>query len=173
MKYYIDAKEIFPEPGAVRFVHSAGNEIVICGSCISPLFSDIENSGNISFINDYGEFKTTLYGMPYLDIFAYDDGGVFCTINEQYDGEELQKIYYIDKKSCRVYEQGRGIRNFLISVTDGKFTKNLICPKKKSLFSALFPRLKNTLKFQKYRNFFQKINSLKQAVYSSAFLSAA
>lgn len=80
MKYYIDSKEVFLQDGAVQFIHSKGDEFIICGAMISPV-NEEENSDfikraqevcGIDFLLKEIRPEQIVYPVPYCNIFAQD-----------------------------------------------------------------------------------------------------
>lgn len=102
----------------------------------------IYDTYNISFCSRQNKPKLNLYCVPCLQVFAFDDEGVYGTIHS-FDKDFLNSdIYYIDLKK-NVYYLAKNIETFSTMLINKSYDKsNLIISKNITVFNDYFEALK-------------------------------
>ena len=133
MTYYIDTSEIFFDDCSAYFIGSKDDEFVTCGKIATPIVD--ENDSNfintakekygINFYLDEQDCSTEIYTVPYINIFASDKSGVYAVINDFPDTESSKHICRIDTESLTAYDLQCTLTEFINSINNGKFNKQL------------------------------------------------
>lgn len=136
MIYYIDINEIFFNKHSARFVFSKEDEFITCGKITTPIVD--ENDSNfintakekygINFFLDEQDCPTEIYAIPYINIFASDESGVYAVINDFPDIESKKSICYIDKHTLKAYNLKYTLSNFITAISNGTLKKQLYTP---------------------------------------------
>lgn len=133
MIYYIDTNEIFFNKHSARFVFSKEDEFITCGKIATPIVD--ENDSNfinttkekhgINFFIDEQDCSTEIYAVPYINIFASDESGVYAVINDFPDTESNKHICYINTELQTAYDLQYTLTEFVNSINNGNFKKQL------------------------------------------------
>lgn len=133
MTYYIDTGEIFFDDCSAYFICSKDNEFVTCGKIATPIVdgndSNFINTAKekygINFFLDEQDCSTEIYTVPYINIFASDESGVYAVINDFPDTESNKHICCIDTESPIAYDLQCTLTEFVNSINNGNFKKQL------------------------------------------------
>lgn len=136
MIYYIDTNEIFFNKHSARFVFSKEDEFITCGKITTPIVDEndsnfintIKEKYGINFFLDEQECSTKIYTIPYINIFASDESGVYAVINDFPDIESKKSICYIDKHTLKAYNLKYTLSNFITAINNGTLKKQLYTP---------------------------------------------
>lgn len=154
MIYYIDINEIFFNKHSARFVFSKEDEFITCGKIATPIVNDddwefikvIKEKYGINFFLDEQDCSTEIYAVPYINIFASDESGVYAVINDFPDIESKKSICYIDKHTLKAYNLKYTLSNFITAISNGTLKKQLYTP----LTDEHITVFKNKLEAQKH-----------------------
>lgn len=133
MTYFIDINEIFFNKHSVRFVFSKEDEFITCGKITTPIVdgndSNFINTAKekygIKFFLDEQDCSTEIYTVPYINIFASDENGVYAVINDFPDTESNKHICYINTELQTAYDLQYTLTEFVNSINNGNFKKQL------------------------------------------------
>lgn len=133
MIYYIDTSEIFFDDCSAYFINSKNDEFITCGKIAIPIVNkDDSNFINtakekygINFFLDEQECSTEIYAVPYINIFASDESGVYAVINDFPDTKSNKHICYINTESLTAYDLQCTLTEFVNSINNGNFKKQL------------------------------------------------
>lgn len=136
MIYYIDINEIFFNKHSARFVFSKEDEFITCGKTATPIVNDddwefikvIKEKYGINFFLDEQDCSTEIYAVPYINVFASDDSGVYAVINDFPDIESKKSICYIDKHTLKAYNLKYTLSDFITAINNGTLKKQLYTP---------------------------------------------
>lgn len=136
MIYYIDTNEIFFNKHSARFVFSKEDEFITCGKITTPIVDEndsnfintIKEKYGINFFLDEQECSTEIYTIPYINIFASDESGVYAVINDFPDIESKKSICYINKHTLKAYNLKYTLSDFITAINNGTFKKQLYTP---------------------------------------------
>lgn len=133
MIYYIDTSEIFFDDCSAYFINSKNDKFITCGKIAIPIVD--ENDSNfintakekygINFFLDERDCSTEIYAVPYINIFASDESGVYAVINDFPDTESNKHICYINTESLTAYDLQCTLTEFVNSINNGNFKKQL------------------------------------------------
>lgn len=133
MTYYIDTSEMFFDDCSAYFINSKEDEFITCGKITTPIVD--ENDSNfintakekygINFFLDERDCSTGIYAVPYINIFASDESGVYAVINDFPDTESNKHICYINTELQTVYDLQYTLTEFVNSINNGNFKKQL------------------------------------------------
>lgn len=154
MIYYIDINEIFFNKHSARFVFSKEDEFITCGKIATPIVAEDDSNFintakekyGINFFLDEQDCSTEIYAVPYINIFASDESGVYAVINDFPDIESKKLICYIDKHTLKAYNLKYTLSNFITAISNGTLKKQLYTP----LTDEHITVFKNKLKAQKH-----------------------
>lgn len=154
MIYYIDTNEIFFNKHSARFVFSKEDEFITCGKITTPIVDEndsnfintIKEKYGINFFLDEQECSTEIYTIPYINIFASDESGVYAVINDFPDIESKKSICYINKHTLKAYNLKYTLSNFITAISNGTLKKQLYAP----LTDEHITVFKNKLEAQKH-----------------------
>ena len=133
MIYYIDTSEIFFDDCSAYFINSKNDEFITCGKITIPIVdkddSNFINTAKekygIKFFLDEQECSTEIYAVPYINIFASDEKGVYAVINDFPDTKSNKHICYINTESLTAYDLQCTLIEFVNSINNGNFKKQL------------------------------------------------
>lgn len=133
MIYYIDTSEMFFDDCSAYFINSKNDEFITCGKIAIPIVdkddSNFINTAKekygINFFLDEQECSTEIYTIPYINIFASDESGVYAVINDFPDTKSNKHICYINTESLTAYDLQCTLTEFVNSINNGKFKKRL------------------------------------------------
>lgn len=133
MIYYIDTSEMFFDDCSAYFINSKNDEFITCGKITTPIVdgndSNFINTAKekygINFFLDEQDCSTEIYAVPYINIFASDESGVYAVINDFPDTESNKHICRIDTESMTAYDLQYTLTEFINSINNGKFKKRL------------------------------------------------
>lgn len=133
MTYFIDINKIFINKHSARFFFSKEDEFITCGKITTPIVdgndSNFINTAKekygINFFLDERDCSTEIYTVPYINIFASDESGVYAVINDFPDTESNKHICRIDTESMTAYDLQYTLTEFVNSINNGKFKKRL------------------------------------------------
>ena len=133
MIYYIDTSEIFFDDCSAYFINSKNDEFVTCGKIAIPIVdkddSNFINTAKekygINFFLDERDCSTEIYAIPYINIFASDESGVYAVINDFPDTKSNKHICYINTESLTAYDLQCTLMEFVNSINNGSFKKQL------------------------------------------------
>lgn len=136
MIYYIDTNEIFFNKHSARFVFSKEDEFITCGKITTPIadgndltfINTAKEKYGINFFLDEQECSTEIYTIPYINIFASDESGVYAVINDFPDIESKKSICYINKHTLKAYNLKYTLSDFITAINNGTFKKQLYTP---------------------------------------------
>lgn len=136
MIYYIDTNEIFFNKHSARFVFSKEDEFITCGKIATPIVDEDDSNFintakekyGIKFFLDEQDCSTEIYAVPYINIFASDESGVYAVINDFPDIESKKSICYIDKHTLKAYNLKYTLSNFITAINNGTLKKQLYTP---------------------------------------------
>ena len=154
MIYYIDINEIFFNKHSARFVFSKEDEFITCGKITTPIVDEDDSNFinttkekyGINFFLDEQDCSTEIYTVPYINIFASDESGVYAVINDFPDIESKKSICYIDKHTLKAYNLKYTLSNFITAINNGTLKKQLCTP----LTDEHITVFKNKLEAQKH-----------------------
>lgn len=133
MIYYIDTSEIFFNKYSARFVFSKEDEFITCGKITTPIVYGNDSSFintakekyGIKFYLDEQDCSNEIYAVPYVNCFAEDDDGLYTIINDFPDTKSSEHICRIDTESLTAYDLQYTLTEFINSINNGKFKKQL------------------------------------------------
>lgn len=136
MIYYIDTSEIFFSDCSAYFINSKNDEFITCGKITTPIVDEDDSNFintakekyGIKFFLDEQECSTEIYAVPYINIFALDESGVYAVINDFPDIESKKSICYIDKHTLKAYNLKYTLSNFITAISNGTLKKQLYTP---------------------------------------------
>ena len=133
MIYYIDTSEIFFDDCSAYFINSKNDEFITCGKIAIPIVD--ENDSNfinvakekygINFFLDERDCSTEIYAVPYINIFASDESGVYAVTDDFPDTKSNKHICYINTESLTAYDLQCTLTEFVNSINNGEFKKQL------------------------------------------------
>lgn len=133
MTYYIDTSEIFFDDCSAYFINSKNDEFITCGKIAIPIVD--ENDSNfintakekygINFFLDERDCSTEIYAVPYINIFASDESGVYAVADDFPDTKSNKHICYINTESLTAYDLQCTLTEFVNSINNGNFKKQL------------------------------------------------
>lgn len=133
MIYYIDTSEMFFDDCSAYFINSKNDKFITCGKIATPI-ADGDDSNfintakekyGINFFLDERDCSTEIYTVPYINIFASDESGVYAVINDFPDTESNKHICRIDTESMTAYDLQYTLTEFINSINNGNFKKQL------------------------------------------------
>lgn len=133
MIYYIDTSEMFFDDCSAYFINSKNDEFITCGKIATPIVNDddwefikaIKEKYGINFFLDERDCSTEIYTVPYINIFASDESGVYAVINDFPDTESNKHICYINTELQTAYDLQYTLTEFVNSINNGEFNKQL------------------------------------------------
>lgn len=133
MIYYIDTNEIFFDDCSAYFINSKNNEFITCGKITIPIVDEDDSNFintakekyGINFFLDERDCSTEIYAVPYINIFASDESGVYAVINDFPDTKSNKHICYINTESLTAYDLQCTLMEFVNSINNGNFKKQL------------------------------------------------
>lgn len=133
MIYYIDTNEIFFNKHSARFVFSKEDEFITCGKITTPIadgndltfINTAKEKYGINFFLDEQDCSTEIYAVPYINIFASDESGVYAVINDFPDTESNKHVCYINTELQTAYDLQYTLTEFVNSINNGNFKKQL------------------------------------------------
>ncbi len=136
MIYYIDTNEIFFNKHSARFVFSKEDEFITCGKITTPIadgndltfINTAKEKYGINFFLDEQDCSTEIYAVPYINIFASDESGIYAIINDFPDIESKKSICYIDNHTLKAYNLKYTLSNFITAISNGTLKKQLYTP---------------------------------------------
>lgn len=154
MIYYIDTSEIFFDDCSAYFINSKNDEFITCGKITTPIVAEDDSNFinttkekyGINFFLDEQDCSTEIYTIPYINIFASDESGVYAVINDFPDIESKKSICYIDKHTLKAYNLKYTLSNFITAISNGTLKKQLYTP----LTDEHITVFQNKLEAQKY-----------------------
>lgn len=133
MTYYIDTSEIFFDDCSAYFINSKNDDFITCGKIAIPIVD--ENDSNfintakekygINFFLDERDCSTEIYAVPYINIFASDESGVYAVTDDFPDTKSNKHICYINTESLTAYDLQCTLIEFVNSINNGNFKKQL------------------------------------------------
>lgn len=136
MIYYIDTSEIFFGDCSAHFINSKNDEFITCGKITTPIVDEDDSNFintakekyGINFFLDEQDYSTKIYTIPYINIFASDESGVYAVINDFPDIESKKSICYIDKHTLKAYNLKYTLSDFITAISNGTLKKQLYTP---------------------------------------------
>ena len=133
MTYYIDTSEIFFEDCSAYFINSKNDEFITCGKIAIPIVDEDDSNFintakekyGINFFLDERDCSTGIYAVPYINIFASDESGVYAVTNDFPDTKSSKHICYINTESLTAYDLQCTLMEFVNSINNGNFKKQL------------------------------------------------
>lgn len=133
MIYYIDTSEMFFDDCSAYFINSKNDEFITCGKIAIPIVdkddSNFINTAKekygINFFLDEQECSTEIYTVPYINIFASDESGIYAVTDDFPDTKSNKHICYINIESLTAYDLQYTLTEFINSINNGKFKKRL------------------------------------------------
>ncbi|WP_455493600.1 hypothetical protein [Eubacterium sp.] len=133
MIYYIDTSEIFFDDCSAHFINSKNDEFITCGKIAIPIVDEDDSNFintakekyGINFFLDERDCSTEIYAIPYINIFASDESGVYAVINDFPDTKSNKHICYINTESLTAYDLQCTLMEFVNSINNGSFKKQL------------------------------------------------
>lgn len=133
MIYYIDTSEMFFSDCSAYFINSKNDEFITCGKITTPIadgndltfINTTKEKYGINFFLDEQDCSTEIYAVPYINIFASDESGVYAVINDFPDTESNKHICYINTESLTAYDLQCTLMEFVNSINNGNFKKRL------------------------------------------------
>lgn len=133
MIYYIDTSEMFFDDCSAYFINSKNDEFITCGKIAIPIVdkddSNFINTAKekygINFFLDEQECSTEIYTVPYINIFASDESGIYAVTDDFPDTKSNKHICYINTESLTAYDLQCTLTEFVNSINNGKFKKRL------------------------------------------------
>ena len=133
MIYYIDTNEIFFNKHSARFVFSKEDEFITCGKITTPIadgndltfINTAKEKYGINFFLDERDCSTEIYAVPYINIFASDESGVYAVTDDFPDTKSNKHICYINTESLTAYDLQCTLTEFVNSINSGNFKKQL------------------------------------------------
>lgn len=133
MIYYIDTSEIFFDDCSAYFINSKNDEFITCGKIAIPIVdkddSNFINTAKekygINFFLDERDCSTEIYAVPYINIFASDESGVYAVTDDFPDTKSSKHICYINTESLTAYDLQYTLTEFVNSINNGNFKKQL------------------------------------------------
>lgn len=167
MIYYIDTSEMFFDDCSAYFINSKNDEFITCGKIAIPIVdkddSNFINTAKekygINFFLDEQECSTEIYTVPYINIFASDESGIYAVTDDFPDTKSNKHICYINTESLTAYDLQCTLIEFVNSINNGNFKKQLnnqIASKDLTVYSNISDAKKH-IKLSKITDFI-KIN---------------
>lgn len=136
MIYYIDTSEMFFGDCSAYFINSKNDEFITCGKITTPIVAEDDSNFinttkekyGIKFFIDERDCSTEIYAVPYINIFASDESGVYAVINDFPDIESKKSICYINKRTLKAYNLKYTLSNFITTISNGTLKKQLYTP---------------------------------------------
>lgn len=133
MIYYIDTSEMFFDDCSAYFFNSKNDEFITCGKIAIPIVDEDDSNFintakekyGINFFLDERDCSTKIYAIPYINIFASDESGVYAVINDFPDTKSNKHICYINTESLTAYDLQCTLMEFVNSINNGNFKKQL------------------------------------------------
>lgn len=133
MIYYIDTSEMFFDDCSAHFINSKNDEFITCGKIATPIVDEDDSNFintakekyGINFFLDEQDCSTEIYAVPYINIFASDESGVYAVINDFPEAESNKHICYINAESLTAYDLQCTLMEFVNSINNGNFKKQL------------------------------------------------
>ena len=133
MIYYIDTSEMFFDDCSAYFINSKNDEFITCGKIAIPIVDEDDSNFintakekyGINFFLDERDCSTEIYAIPYINIFASDESGVYAVINDFPDTKSNEHICYINTESLTAYDLQCTLMEFVNSINNGNFKKQL------------------------------------------------
>lgn len=133
MTYYIDTSEIFFDDCSAYFINSKNDDFITCGKIAIPIVDEDDSNFintakekyGINFFLDERDCSTEIYAIPYINIFASDENGVYAVINDFPDTKSNKHICYINTESLTAYDLQCTLMEFVNSINNGNFKKQL------------------------------------------------
>lgn len=133
MIYYIDTNEIFFDDCSAYFINSNNDEFITCGKIALPIVDEDDSKFintakekyGINFFLDERDCSKEIYAIPYINIFASDENGVYAVINDFPDTKSNKHICYINTESLTAYDLQCTLMEFVNSINNGDFKKQL------------------------------------------------
>ena len=133
MIYYIDTSEMFFDNCSAYFINSKNDEFITCGKITIPIVdkddSNFINTAKekycINFFLDELDCSTEIYAVPYINIFASDESGVYAVTDDFPDTKSNKHICYINTESLTAYDLQYTLTEFVNSINIGNFKKQL------------------------------------------------
>lgn len=167
MIYYIDTSEMFFDDCSAYFINSKNDEFITCRKITTPIadgndltfINTAKEKYGINFFLDEQDCSTEIYAVPYINIFASDESGVYAVINDFPDTKSNKHICYINTESLTAYDLQCTLTEFVNSINNGNFKKQLnnqIASKDLTVYSNISDAKKH-IKLSKITDFI-KIN---------------
>lgn len=136
MIYYIDTSEMFFDDCSAYFFNSKNDEFITCGKIAIPIVDEDDSNFintakekyGINFFLDERDCSTEIYAVPYINIFASDESGVYAVTDDFPDIESKKSICYIDNHTLKAYNLKYTLSNFITAISNGTFKKQLYTP---------------------------------------------
>ena len=133
MIYYIDTSEMFFDDCSAYFINSKNDKFITCGKIAIPIVDEDDSNFintakekyGINFFLDERDCSTEIYAIPYINIFASDESGVYAVINDFPDTKSNKHICYINTESLTAYDLQCTLIEFVNSINNGNFKKQL------------------------------------------------
>lgn len=133
MIYYIDTSEMFFDDCSAYFFNSKNDEFITCGKIAIPIVDEDDSNFintakekyGINFFLDERDCATEIYAIPYINIFASDESGVYAVINDFPDTKSNKHICYINIESLTAYDLQCTLMEFVNSINNANFKKQL------------------------------------------------
>lgn len=166
MIYYIDTNEIFFDDCSAYFINSKNDEFITCGKIAIPIVDEDDSNFintakekyGINFFLDERDCSTEIYAIPYINIFASDESGVYAVINDFPDTKSNKHICYINTESLTAYDLQCTLMEFVNSINNGNFKKQLnnkVASKDLTVYSNISDA-KEHIKISKITDFIKK-----------------
>ncbi|WP_448919987.1 hypothetical protein [Eubacterium sp.] len=133
MIYYIDTSEMFFGDCSAYFINSKNDEFITCGKIATPIVDGNDSNFinmakekyGINFFLDEQDCSTEIYTVPYINIFASDESGIYAVINDFPDTESNKHLCYINTELQTAYDLQYTLTEFVNSINNGEFKKQL------------------------------------------------
>ena len=166
MIYYIDTSEIFFDDCSAYFINSKNDEFITCGKIAIPIVdkddSNFINTAKekygINFFLDEHDCSTEIYAIPYINIFASDESGVYAVTDDFPDTKSSKHICYINTESLTAYDLQCTLTEFVNSINNSNFKKQLnnqIASKDLTVYRSISDAKKH-IKISKITDFIKK-----------------
>lgn len=166
MIYYIDTSEMFFDDCSAYFINSKNDEFITCGKIAIPIVdkddSNFINTAKekygINFFLDERDCSTEIYAVPYINIFASDESGIYAVTDDFPDTKSNKHICYINTESLTAYDLQCTLTEFVNSINNGNFKKQLnnqIASKDLTVYSNISDA-KEHIKISKITDFIKK-----------------
>ena len=133
MIYYIDTSEMFFDDCSAYFINSRNDEFITCGKIAIPIVDEDDSNFintakekyGINFFLDERDCSTEIYAIPYINIFASDESGVYAVTDDFPDTKSNKHICYINTEFLTAYDLQCTLMEFVNSINNGNFKKQL------------------------------------------------